>query len=96
MSRFTVDIDQIGAASGNVRATMARIQQDVQGMHAQLQALSQTWQGSASASFQTVAEQWVVTQRRVEESMQQINRALDMAGQQYMDVESANQRLFAG
>ena len=96
MSRFTVDIDQLTAASGNVRATMARIQQDGQGMHTQLQGLSQTWQGGAASAFQSVAEHWVVTQRRVEESMHELNRALGMAGQHYLDTEMSNQRMFAG
>ena len=96
MSRITVDVSQISAVTGHVRTTMGRIQADVIGMQTHLQGLSQTWQGGASSAFQSAAEQWVVTQRHVEESMQQINRALEMAGNQYLDVESANTRMFAG
>ena len=95
MSRFMVDIGQITAASANVRATAANIQGEVRSMQAQLQGLQQTWQGSASSAFQAVAENWHVTQTRVEESLQQINQALDLAGRQYEDVELANQKMFS-
>lgn len=94
MSRFMVDIGQIGAASANVRATAARIQSEVRAMQAQLQGLQQTWQGGASSAFQALSENWHATQTRVEESLQQINQALDHAGRQYEEVELANQRMF--
>ncbi|HIY65435.1 MAG TPA: WXG100 family type VII secretion target [Candidatus Agrococcus pullicola] len=94
MSRFMVDIDQISAAANNVRATSGRITNEVQAMQAQLQGLQQTWQGGASNAFQSVAENWHVTQRRVDESLQQINQALEMAGAQYLEVETANHKLF--
>lgn len=94
MSRFIVDVGQISAASASVRSTAANIQGEVRTMQAQLQALQQSWQGSASNAFQALSENWHTTQARVEESLQQIHMALDIACRQYEDVELANQKMF--
>ena len=50
----------------------------------QLQA---SWTGSAAVAFQTVVDQWRVTQRQVEDSLAGINAALAAAGRQYADAE---------
>lgn len=95
MPTFRVDSEHISATAGNVRAASARVTTEVQSMHAALQALQESWQGSASTAFQGVAQNWHATQLRVEEAIAQINQALQLAGQQYNDVEAANLRMFA-
>ncbi|MGO1393107.1 WXG100 family type VII secretion target [Agrococcus casei] len=95
MPVFTVDSEQINATAGNVRVSSGRVTTEVQGMYAALQALQDSWHGGASAAFQGVMQNWHATQLRVEESIAQINQALQMAGQQYQDVESSNMRMFA-
>ena len=95
MPTFRVDSEQINATASNVRAASARVTTEVQSMHAAIQALQESWQGGASSAFQGIAQNWHATQLRVEESLSQINQALQLAGQQYTDVESANMRMFA-
>lgn len=95
MSRYVVDSDAIDAARAAAHGTVGRIQADVAALHAQLQALQDSWSGGASTAFQAVAADWRATQQQVEESLRQITIALQTASQQYVDVESANMRLFA-
>lgn len=95
MSRFVVDADAIQGAHIAVRGTASRVQSEVASMHAQLQALQDTWSGQASVAFQGVLADWRATQVRVEESLAAITEALAVAGRQYDEVESGNTRLFA-
>ena len=94
MTHFQVDSDAVAAATGVVRSAMGRIQAEVSGLHGQLVALQSTWTGQASAGFQTVVNDWKLTQQRVEESLGMLGSALDRAGQQYAEVEAQNARLF--
>ncbi|MCR8670770.1 WXG100 family type VII secretion target [Agrococcus sp. HG114] len=96
MSRYVVDGDAIHGAHISVRGTASRLQSEVAAMHAQLQALQDSWSGQASVAFQGVLQEWRATQLRVEESLASINEALAMAGRQYDEVEQGNTRLFAG
>lgn len=95
MSRYVVDSDAIDSARAAAHATVSRIQSDVAALMGQLQALQDSWTGGASVAFQGVVTDWRGTQLSVEESLRQITIALQQAGQQYADVESANTRLFA-
>ena len=94
MTHFQVDSDAVAAATSTVRSAMSRIQAEVAGLHGQLVALQSTWTGTASAGFQTVVNDWKLTQQRVEESLALLGSALDRAGQQYAEVEAQNARLF--
>ena len=95
MSRYVVDSDAIDSARAAAHATVGRIQSDAAALMGQLQALQDSWTGGASVAFQGVVTDWRGTQLSVEESLRQITIALQQAGQQYADVESANMRLFA-
>ena len=95
MTRYVVDADAIQGAHVAVRGTAMRVQSEVSAMHAQLQALQDSWTGQASVAFQGVLQDWRATQQRVEESLAAINEALALAGRQYADVEQGNARLFA-
>jgi WXG100 family type VII secretion target len=96
MSRYVVDADAIHGAHVAVRSTASRLQADAAAMHAQLQALQDSWTGQASAAFQGVLQEWRATQMRVEESLTNINEALATAGRHYDEVEQGNTRIFAG
>lgn len=95
MTRYVVDADAIHGAHIAVRGTASRVQSEVTAMHAQLQALQDSWSGQAAVAFQGVVQDWRATQARVEESLAAINEALAVAGRQYADVEAGNVRLFA-
>jgi len=91
---FVVDSEILAAKSTEVRATIDRLQADINSMQAGLLSLGESWQGQASANFQLLITDWRTTQARVEESLASINQALAYASVQYADTEAANTALF--
>jgi WXG100 family type VII secretion target len=94
MTNYTVDSEAVASATARARSTVSRIQSEVQGLQSQLVALQSSWSGPAASAFQVVADEWRVTQSRVEQSLEAITIALEQAGQQYADVEASNAALF--
>jgi early secretory antigenic target protein ESAT-6 len=94
MTRFTVDSDAVDSAAASISATVSRLQSDVTSLHGQLDALQGVWTGGAAIAFQGVVQQWRTTQTSVEQVLASIDRALRVAGQQYVETELANARLF--
>ena len=89
MAQFVVDSETIAAKAAQAKTQVA-------GMTASLQDLQGSWTGSASTNFQAVLDNWRGTQKRVEESITQINEALDRAGVNYAETENANAAMFVG
>ncbi|MCH8627942.1 WXG100 family type VII secretion target [Arsenicicoccus piscis] len=94
-AQFRVDTDRIVAASGDVARISGDIEAQVATLMARLTGLQDAWQGSASAGFQSVMEQWRATQAQVRESLDSINHLLAQAGAQYAETEQANTAMFA-
>jgi WXG100 family type VII secretion target len=94
MAVFSVDPDQVFAATAAMHGTIERLQTESSALLAQLTNLQSSWTGVAAGMFQGTVDQWRTTQHQVEESLAQINAALDAAGRQYQDVEQANMSLF--
>ena len=94
MTRFTVDSDAVTAAASAITGTVSRLQGEVSALHGQLDALQGAWSGSAAIAFQGVVQQWRSTQNDVEQVLASIDRALRAAGEQYVQTELANARLF--
>lgn len=92
--QYTVDSDAVITTTGAVRASIARIQGEVQALHGQLSNLQNSWTGQASSAFQSAVASWKVTEQGVEENLNALNLALGQAGQQYADIEASNARLF--
>ena len=95
MSRFEVDSARVSQASGAVQASAGAITAEVDRMMRNLLDLQSSWKGQAASGFQGVVSEWRGTQERVRQSLEDIQRALAAAGQQYADVEAANTRMFA-
>ena len=89
MAQFVVDSETIAAKAAQAKTQVANISAEVTGMTASLQDLQGSWTGSASTN-------WRGTQKRVEESITQINEALDRAGVNYAETENANAAMFVG
>jgi early secretory antigenic target protein ESAT-6 len=95
MSRFEVDSAQVAQASAAVQASAQQIGGEVDRMMRHLLDLQGSWKGQASVSFQHVVTDWRSTQERVRVALEDIQRALALAGQQYAEVEDAAARMFA-
>ncbi|WP_375389952.1 WXG100 family type VII secretion target [uncultured Amnibacterium sp.] len=94
MTRYTVDSDAVDSAAAAITATVSRLQTEVTSLHGQLETLQGVWTGAAAIAFQGVVQQWRTTQTSVEQVLSSIDRALRVAGQQYVETELANARLF--
>ena len=95
MTRYTVDSDAVDSAAAAITATVSRLQSEVASLHGPLETLQGVWTGAAAVAFQGVVQQWRTTQTSVEQVLASIDRALRAAGQQYVETELANARLFA-
>jgi WXG100 family type VII secretion target len=96
MSRYEVDSAQVTQAGAAVQASAQQIGAEVDRMMRHLLDLQSSWKGQASASFQHVVADWRGTQERVRLSLEEIQRALATAGQNYAQAEEAAARMFAG
>lgn len=94
MSRFEVDSAQVAQASTAIAGSATQIGSEVDRMMRHLLELQGSWHGQAATSFQGVVEEWRATQERVRHTLEEIQRALALAGQQYADVEDAAARMF--
>ncbi|GAA4960755.1 WXG100 family type VII secretion target [Kineococcus glutinatus] len=95
MSRFEVDSALVSQASAAVQGSAAAITGEVDRMMRNLLDLQSSWRGQAATGFQGVVVEWRATQERVRQSLEDIQRALAAAGQQYAEVEAANVRMFS-
>ena len=96
MTQFQVDSEQVLAANSAIQSTIGRVQSDIEALHAQLQALQDSWRGLAANQFQELAIRWHGTATAVQSQLGELGQALTLAAQQYDEIENANVRLFAG
>lgn len=94
MAQIQVDSEQVLAANGTIQATIAKVQAEVDSLHAQLLRLQEVWRGSAATSFQELVTRWKVTATTVDAQLGELGSALRIAASQYSEIEAANQRLF--
>ncbi|MFZ0158551.1 MAG: WXG100 family type VII secretion target [Kineosporiaceae bacterium] len=93
--RYEVDSAQVLQAGTAVQASAEQIREEVDRMMRHLLDLQSSWRGQAATSFQSVIGDWQATQERVRSSLEEIQRALALAGRQYAEVESATAAMFA-
>lgn len=94
MTHFSVDSDQVVAATAAINQTLAKVVADHDVLLSQLSALQSSWTGAAASSFQELAVRWRQTSATVENQLAEISAALSMAANQYAEIEMSNQRLF--
>jgi WXG100 family type VII secretion target len=95
MSHYEVDSTQVTRAAAAVQGSAHQIAQQVDGMLRHLVDLQNCWRGQASTSFQHVVTDWRATQERVKSALDEIQRTLAVAGQQYAQAEESATRMFA-
>ena len=94
MTHFSVDSDQVVAATASINQTLAKVVADHDLLLGQLTSLQSSWTGSAASSFQELVVRWRQTSSTVENQLAEIAAALALAASQYVDIEMSNQRLF--
>jgi WXG100 family type VII secretion target len=95
MSRYEVDSEHVARAGAAVQTSAEHIRREVEGMMRHLVELQGSWKGKAASSFQHVVTDWRATQERVRTSLEEIQKALAVAGQQYAEAENSATRMFS-
>jgi len=94
-AQFTVDTEQIQAASGDIARISTEIDGQVTAMMARLTGLQGAWTGMAAARLQSLVGEWQGTQRQVRASLDSIGRVLAAAGASYAETEAQTLRMFS-
>ncbi|TPW75559.1 WXG100 family type VII secretion target [Schumannella soli] len=94
MATYTVDSDMVQQTATAVRSAIDRIRGDVDSLNSRVIELQRSWTGAASTSFASAAQDWRTAQTGVQNSLQKLSQALDIAGRSYEEAESATQRMF--
>jgi len=94
MTAFSVDSDAVFTATGAIRATADRLQGETAAMLGQLTQLQGAWTGGAALAFQSLVDRWRVAQTELESALADIGTALEHAGTQYAQTETAAASLF--
>jgi WXG100 family type VII secretion target len=89
-----VDSEAVAGAAAAITGTVGRLQGEASALQSQLDQLQGVWTGQAAQAFQTVVQQWRTTQANLEQVLAGIDHALRQAGDQYVQIELANARLF--
>lgn len=93
--QLQVDSEAVSVASSQTQACAEEVRNQVSAMMANLVNLQSTWTGTASAAFESLAQQWRATQTVVEDNLRQIGLQLAAASQTYAQAESQAASLFA-
>jgi early secretory antigenic target protein ESAT-6 len=94
MSRYEVDSAQVAQAAAPVQTRTAAVRAEVAALQRQLNELQSTWRGGAATAFTGVMTEWSTTQARVEQALDHITTARQMAARTYAEAESQAARLF--
>ena len=94
MTTYQVNSESVFHAAHTARATIGRVQADLQQLTQSLQALQGSWSGTAATAFQSVVSEWRATQTAVEGQLIQITESLGLAAQHSVDMEAQNAWLF--
>lgn len=93
---FTVDTDQIRAASTDITRIAGEIESSVAAMMGKIQGLEAgAWRGGAAADFQALMTRWRGLQTQVRESLAAVGQLTAKAGTSYETTENSVRSLFA-
>ncbi|MGI6877820.1 WXG100 family type VII secretion target [Microbacterium sp. gxy059] len=94
MTTFQVDTGHILAVSADVTASAERLRHEVAFLLGKVHALEGTWQGGASAGFQSLVAEWHALHSQVEHALESLTHRLTTAGTGYEMVEADMSRMF--
>jgi 6 kDa early secretory antigenic target len=93
--QLKVSTDDVAAKASAIQAKATALEEQVGELTTQMTALAETWTGSASSSFQDLFGAWKGQANAIQLSLADISTALNNAGTNYDNAETANQRTFS-
>ncbi len=88
-SHFNTELPVMQGASGHVRDVNGAIDADLKSLLAKLEALFGTWEGTASASFHQLKEQWHMHESKLNVALLGIADTIDVNNRNYDTTEQA-------
>lgn len=83
-----VDTGDVASKAATVKSQAATLESQISTLTKDMQALSETWTGSASAAFQSLYQQWKTQATTIQNQLDSISASLKGAGSNYDSVES--------
>src|SRR5579875_2294983 len=80
----------VHSKAATVQPQAAELESQVAKLTSDMQALAETWTGSASSAFQSLYEGWKGQARHIQSQLEQIGRSLNSVGTNYDTVEAQN------
>jgi 6 kDa early secretory antigenic target len=91
-----VTFQSIQQASQDCARTDANLQQQLSDLKAYLAPMTAVWTGKASEDYQALQRTWDQAAGELSELLQEISRALQVAGENYEQTERSNASIWAG
>lgn len=89
MARIGVQSEDLRQQASAVKAGAAEVNDILGRLTGQIQTLASTWEGAASAAFQTRWQEWQAGAAQVQQAMDGMGIFLDQAAQTYEETEES-------
>ena len=89
MARIGVQSDELRQQATTVKAGAAEVNDILARLTGQIQTLASTWEGAASAAFQTRWQEWQTGATQVQQAMDSMGIFLDEAARTYEETEDS-------
>lgn len=89
MARIGVQSEELRQQAGAVKTGAAEVNEILSRLTGQIQALASTWEGAASAAFQTRWQEWQTGAAQVQQAMDGMGVFLDQAALTYEETEES-------
>lgn len=90
-----VNFQTISQASSDVRQGASRIRQQLDDLESAVKKVSATWEGAAQEGYQQKQREWDQRAASLQQTLEQIAKALDVAAQNYQSTESKNASMWS-
>ena len=89
MARIGVQSEELRQQAGAVKGGAAEVSDTLGRLTGQIQSLAASWEGAASAAFQTRWQEWQAGASQVQQAMDSMGIFLEEAARTYEDTEEA-------
>ncbi|GAA2514199.1 WXG100 family type VII secretion target [Streptomyces sp. NPDC059506] len=92
--QILVNFSTISTAANDVRQTASSIKNQLDDLEAGVKKIATTWEGSAQESYRAKQAEWDKRALSMQQTLEQIAKALDQAAQSYQATESRNKAMW--
>lgn len=93
--QLKVSTDDVAAKASAIQTKATYLEEQVAELSSMMAALAETWTGTAASAFQDLYATWKGQATQIQVALADVSRALNNAGTNYANAESANTRTFS-